>query len=380
MILLIALAVGVLLVAGFHLVYGWVFSNGLHREMLEVQERQKDLGVRVRSVTGNQIELESPEPRQDIGHPGTFGLGWPDGYASVGDVTGARDARIIRDFFPGEDGPPPICAGPLETCPPVEMDGYAFPSDPEDAKLDFSDIRYDTPLGTMSAWLIDGDDPRKWAIHCHGWTAEKRELIRLLPVFQKAGRTSMVIDYRNDPGVARDPTGRYRFGLTEWADLDGAVRHAVAHGANDIILTGCSTGAALVMAYLERSDLADKVSAVVLDSPNIVLLETVRLAVRDVKATHLMKEFGLWIADLRWNIDWEATNYVQRSEDTLRVPALVFHGTSDQVVPISSSRQLEARVPEMVQLVETPAAGHVLSWNADPARYETYLANFLDRF
>ena len=85
------------------------------------------------------------------------------------------------------------------------------------------------------------------------------------------------------------------------------------------------------------------------------------------------------IADLRWKIDWEATNYVARAGETLRVPTLVFHGTSDQTIPISVSRQLEARAPAMVELVETPAAGHVMSWNADPARYERYLRNFLER-
>jgi fermentation-respiration switch protein FrsA (DUF1100 family) len=91
-----------------------------------------------------------------------------------------------------------------------------------------------------------------------------------------------------------------------------------------------------------------------------------------------MIEFGMWIADLRWKVDWETTNYVQRADSILRVPTLVFHGTSDQVIPISVSRQLEARVPSLVDLVETQAAGHVMSWNADPERYERYLGNFLD--
>jgi pimeloyl-ACP methyl ester carboxylesterase len=90
-------------------------------------------------------------------------------------------------------------------------------------------------------------------------------------------------------------------------------------------------------------------------------------------------EFGMWIADLRWKVDWETTNYVQRAEHILRVPALVFHGTSDQVIPISVSRQLEATVPRLVDLVETPAAGHVMSWNANPERYERYLTGFLSR-
>jgi hypothetical protein len=36
-------------------------------------------------------------------------------------------------------------------------------------------------------------------------------------------------------------------------------------------------------------------------------------------------------------------------------------------------------VPDLVDLVETPAAGHVMSWNANPERYERYLAGFLSR-
>jgi hypothetical protein len=32
-----------------------------------------------------------------------------------------------------------------------------------------------------------------------------------------------------------------------------------------------------------------------------------------------------------------------------------------------------------VDLVETPAAGHVMSWNANPERYERYLTGFLSR-
>jgi len=133
------------------------------------------------------------------------------------------------------------------------------------------------------------------------------------------------------------------------------------------------------MAFLERSDLASALDGVVLDAPNVSLAEAVRHGTRDRRATPLMIEFGLWMADLRWKTDWEATNYVQRDDRILRVPTLVFHGTSDQVIPISVSRQLEAQAPEVVELVETPAAGHVMSWNADPERYEGYLTRFLDR-
>lgn len=372
-------AAGVLVVACFHLVTGWIIANGLHRGGLEVGPKPADLGVRVRAVTRDTVVLESPVPRQDIGHPGHIGLRWPDGYAHVGEVLSAGEGQIARQYEPLEGGAPPVCVGPIEHCSPVEMDSFFYPNGPSDVGLQFEEITYASPLGPMGAWLIPAGTGTRWAVHCHGWTVERRELVRMLPTFHENQITSMVIDYRNDPDSPDDPSGRYRFGLTEWEDLEAAVRYALEHGAEEVVLTGCSTGAAIVMSFLERSEHAGSVVGLVLDSPNVILVEAVRHATREHRATSLMVEFGLWIADLRWKIDWDATNYVQRSEETIRVPALVFHGTSDRRVPISVSRQLEARVPELVELVETPAAGHVMSWNANPERYETYLSRFLER-
>lgn len=366
------------MLAAIHLVIGWLISNGLHRGALAVGPRAKDLGVRVRDVTRGRIVLEAPTARRDIGHPGTLGLSWEGGYGRLGDVIDVDDRRFIRSFEP-MTGSPPVCVGALEECPPVEIDSFTFPNDPSDVDLEFRSTTYDSPVGTMGAWLVPGDGSDLWAVHCHGWTAERRELIRMLPSYHAAGVTSLVIDYRNDPGAPLDPTGRHRFGLSEWEDLEAAVQEALDEGANGVVLTGCSTGGALVMAFLERSRLAEVVTAVVLDSPNIVLVEAFRRGTRDVRATRLMVEFGMWIADLRWKVDWEATNFVERAERIIRVPTLVFHGTSDQVIPIAVSRRLAARLPDLVELVETPAAGHVMSWNADPERYDRYLRSFLGR-
>ena len=376
-VFVIVAAAGVIVVGLFHVVAGWLFSNGLRRETLIVGPRPKELGVWVRDVAAGRIELEAREPRQDIGHPGTLGIRWVGGYGRVGDVVAASDGRIVRRFDPGKDGGPPVCPHSLDDCAPIELDGFAYPRDPADVGLEFNEVEFASPLGTLGAWLVPGARSGSWAIHCHGWTAERRELIRMLPTFHRQGHTSLVIDYRNDPGAPMDPSGHYRFGLTEWEDVEGSVRYALDNGATDVVLTGCSTGGALVMSFLERSDLTESVNGVVLDSPNIVLADTFRHSMRELGTSQLIKEMGMWIADLRWGIDWETTNYVQRADQILGVPALVFHGTSDLTVPISSSRQLKAALPELVELVETPAAGHVLSWNADPERYETHLARFL---
>ncbi len=383
----ITISLIIILIVLFHLIGGWVYANGFRKSALRVQPSKRKFGVWVRSVDKRRITLTVTEPRQDIGHPGTLGLYWEGGYGRVGEVIAVDGLDVTREYTQLEGNTPPICAdSSLETCPPVELEGYAFPTDPSDADLDFETTTYQSPLGPIGSWTVPAADASTWAIHIHGWTAQRREAIRLLPTLHSAGVTSMVIDYRNDPGAPRDPSGHYRFGQTEWEDVEGAVQYAIGHGAAEIILVGYSTGAAHAMAFLERSDLAERVIGVVLDSPNVLLAEAVRYGSQDlrfsgtkIRVSRLIAEFGMWIADMRWHVDWEATNYVQRAVTILKVPTLVFHGTSDHVVPISVSRQLEARARSVVTLVETPAAGHVMSWNADPQRYERYLENYLGK-
>ncbi len=381
----ITISLLVVVVGVAHFIGGWIYANGFRESALSVQPPSRSFGVWVRAVDKRKITLTAGEPRQNIGHPGTLGLYSEGGYGQVGPVINVIGLDITREYTHIEGEKPPICDQmSLEKCPPVDLEGYAFPSDPSDVDLEFEETNYDSPLGPIEAWVVPVPEGGTWAIHIHGWTAERREAIRLLRSFHRAGCTSLVIDYRNDPGMPEDPTGRYRFGLSEWEDIEGAVKYALDNGATNIVLVGYSTGAAHALAFLERSELAERVGGVVLDSPNILLAEAIRYGSQDlrfagtnIKISRLVTEFGMWIADLRWRIDWEATNYVQRAKTILTMPTLVFHGTSDHRVPISVSRQLESQAKEMVTLVETRAAGHVMSWNADPERYERYLGTFL---
>lgn len=376
-----------LVVAGLHLLGGWVYSIGFKRDVLALGEKEVPAEIVVRALSGDTITLEAASARQDIGHPGTLGLYWDGGYSQVGEVVDVIGGKVVRRFQHLKGRPPPVCSdGHLEACEAVSLGGYAYPDDPSDVSLAFKESTYLSPLGPVGAWIVEAPFARRWTIHIHGWTAHRREAIRLLKPINESGWNSMVIDYRNDEGAPTDPSGLHRFGLSEWQDVEAAVESALDREAAEIVLVGYSTGAAHAMSFLERSDLASVVTGLIFDSPNIDLAATIRLGSRGsrfpvvrVPVTRLVTEFGMWISDLRWHVDWVATNYLLRASETIKTPTLLFHGTADQRVPVSVARRLAQVIPGLVTYVETPTAGHVMSWNADRAQYERELRGFLRR-
>jgi hypothetical protein len=370
----------------FHLGGGWYFSGLIRSDGLEPRGPQPDFGVRVVELDGSSIVLDGTD-RRAIEHAGVFGLWWEGGYGAVGAITSTEGDLVTRVFTLGDGVPPPICpSDDLAQCPDVDLEGYVYPRDPSDVGLSFEEVAYQSPLGEMGAWKVPptSADTGVWAIHMHGWRAERRETVRMLPTYAEAGITSLVIDFRNDPGAPPDPSGLYRFGRTEWQDTEAAVEYALGNGARAIVLSGYSTGATAEMAFLESSPLADDVVGVVFDAPNLDFGRAVsqEASERTIPGTPIplpstLTVVAKWIADLRFDVDWNAINYVDRA-DALSVPTLIFHGARDKTVPISVSEDMAEANPTFVTLVISEEADHVLSWNVDPQGYSDRLAAFLD--
>jgi pimeloyl-ACP methyl ester carboxylesterase len=193
-----------------------------------------------------------------------------------------------------------------------------------------------------------------------------------------AGLPSLVISYRNDEGAPLSDDGLYHYGETEWEDLQAAADYALAHGAQSLVLIGYSMGGGIVVSFLYQSALADRVVGVILDAPMLDFEATVDWGARDRFAPWPVKDVGKQIAAWRFDIDWGALDYVE-SAQKLSVPILLFHGDDDPKVPISTSDELSEARPDLVTYYRTTAAGHVRSWNADPAAYEAAVREFLGR-
>jgi uncharacterized protein len=373
------IAVAVVIVV-FHLAGGWYFAGVLEQDGLLPQGPSRDFGVVATDLEDGLITLAGSDDA--ITRPGRFGLWWDGGYAQVDRIVATpEDGSVARRVLIPIEGTPPICASEdRDTCEQLDLETVAY-DDPTMAGLAVTDVTYQTPIGPMGAWLVEpnGEASSRWAIHLHGWRNDRREAIRTLNTFAEAGMTSLVVEYRNDQGAPADPTGHYRFGRSEWADVGAAVDYALAAGADDVVLVGYSTGAAAILAFLEQSARRDAVAGVVFDSPNIDFGRAVknnaahRKLVGPVPLPPTLTAVAMWIADLRFDVGWKAIDY---AGDTVDVPGLVFQGSEDGTVPPSVAADFAAANPDTVTLIET-GADHVASWNENPDRYEAALAGFL---
>lgn len=263
-----------------------------------------------------------------------------------------------------------------------DREKYAYSGDPGRAfGVPFQDVEFSTPEGPMDAWFVPGTDDT-WAILIHGRAAPRAETLRAMKPFLDAGNPVMSITYRNDPGQPEDPTGYYRYGFTEWRDLEGAVRYAVDHGAADVLLFGISTGGAIAVSFMTQSELAEEVAGLGFDSPNLDFGAAVSqeasnrsLPVVGLPIPESLVSAAKAIAELRFGVDFEELDYVPAAAG-LEVPVLALHGTADETIPIEVSRRLAGRAGENLRLVEFTGAAHVESWNVDRARYEQEIARF----
>jgi len=345
---------------------GWHFSS----QVLVPNHEPWSDPVEVVDVEGSRIELE---PSEAALRPGYYGLAWDSGHAIVGPILAESEESVVRQLralrgylVPGTEG--------------TGLESTVYSGNPQRARgLPFSEVEIEGELGTMPAWLVAAPHPAQgdvWAIVVHGINDDPQAGLRILPTLRRAGLSSLSITYRDDLGAPQSPDGMHHQGLTEWRDLEAAARYALAHGARRLVLVGYSMGGAIVGQLMQRSPLARRVAALVLDAPALdwkAILEfnAERLGYPSFAALPVE-----WAIDVRINPDWKSLDLLEHTGD-FQLPILLFHGTDDEVVPIETSEAFASALPEWVTYHPVPKADHTQGWNVDPQLYERRLASFL---
>jgi pimeloyl-ACP methyl ester carboxylesterase len=186
----------------------------------------------------------------------------------------------------------------------------------------------------------------------------------------------LLVNYRNDEDAPQTPDSRYGYGFDEWQDVAAAMDYAQAQGARRFVLAGNSMGGAIVMALLQQPRYAALVSGVVLDAPVLDLEATIDFHGKRRNLPSPITWSAKRVAALRYDIDWPRLDFL-RQANRLSVPILLFHGTDDTTVPVSTSDALARQRPDIVTYKRLEGVAHVRSWNHDPAAYEQALREFL---
>ncbi|HEU5142285.1 MAG TPA: alpha/beta fold hydrolase [Solirubrobacterales bacterium] len=330
--------------------------------------------VEIEAVARDRIVLERSEAAERAGR---YGLAWEAGHAIVGPVLEADDATVTRRLSE--------VRGYLAPGTDAGFDSDVYAGDPRQALgLPFRDVTVSGELGPMPAWLVpprDAEQRRRaagaWAILVHGINGDPQVGLRILPPLRRLGFASLLVTYRDDLGAPSSPDGLHHLGQTEWRDLEAAVRFALRRGARQVVLVGYSMGGSLVSQLMQRSRLADRVDALVLDAPaldwrSILAFNSTEEGWPAVASLPLR-----WAIDLRIDADWDSLDAAEHPE-AFHLPILLFHGAEDEVVPIEDSEEFAAELQRWVTYYAVPEAGHVQAWNVDPALYERHLIHFLN--
>jgi fermentation-respiration switch protein FrsA (DUF1100 family) len=210
----------------------------------------------------------------------------------------------------------------------------------------------------------------------------------LFPFYARHQLPVLSLAYRGDPG-APVPADRVRhLGDTEWRDAEAAVRYAVQHGAQQVVLHGWSSGASMALRAAEElsrrrgrasggmSGVAGRISGLVLDSPVLDWRATLRAMASARHIPRPLLPLAVRAAQGRAHVEPDRLGAVM-DPAVLDVPTLLVHGPDDTVAHWQTSKAFAAAREELISLHPVPHAPHAAMWNADPAAYEEKLRHFL---
>ena len=242
--------------------------------------------------------------------------------------------------------------------------------------LDYSEITFKSELGELEAWTIPGSG-KTWIICVHGHRSNRRESLRFSPLFESMGLDQMLMKYRNDADSPVDKGGYHMFGLTEWRDLEDAVKYVINQGAENVFILGHSMGGSIALQFILKSDLRSHITGVILESPALDLngIITAKAKALPFPATTLLPPIKKMVSKLV-NLEWSDLNYISKASE-IEPPILLIHSKNDKTVPVAQSDEFANGIPHLFEYLRLEGAPHAAAWNFSQHKVESLIKTFI---
>lgn len=188
------------------------------------------------------------------------------------------------------------------------------------------------------------------------------------------GHSALIVDQR---ACGKSEGHVISFGIRERRDCHTWLAYMQERFGPDarIILCGISMGASTVL-MAAGEDLPENVIGVLADCGFSSAKAIIQKVIRDMKLpSGISYPFVKLGARIYGGFDLEETSAIEAVK-RCRVPAIFFHGESDEFVPCDMSRELYEACVTRKQLVTIPGAGHGLSYPVDKQTYLKELGQF----
>ena len=227
----------------------------------------------------------------------------------------------------------------------------------------------------LHAHWIPAKDPVGTVILAHGYRSTKLvDFSVVYRMYHDWGLNLLVPDQR----AHGQSQGRFiTFGVNESKDMKGWIGwHNQQNQNQPIMLSGLSMGAS-TMLFLADQPLAPNVKGIIADCGFSSPWDIVSAVFR--KVTHLPPYPSVWVANL---FAKALAGFDLRARDTMSilphscVPVLLVHGTEDDFVPCSMTKEAYKVCNEPKKLLLVEGAGHGVSFLVEPERYMETVKEF----
>lgn len=248
--------------------------------------------------------------------------------------------------------------------------------------LNYENVKFPTRDGLeIFGWFIH---PRtvyksdKTIIICHGWGANKSDILPSMLFLLKKGFNLLYFDFRNHGKSGGNVSS---LGKLEGLDLAAAVEYIKKEKpelSKKIGVYGISMGASVAILTSAQDE---RISAIVVDSPfssfNYIVVRYAKLFYKIPK--YPLTPITFLFAKMRLGFnpdDFSAVRYVEKISPR---PVFFIHGANDERIPAAEGKKLYDMAGEPKELWEVPGADHMESHGKNPIEYERRVGEFFEK-